>query len=339
MCNIDWDRVQKGVAREGEKMVWKPYGLPTILDLEHTAFHDQPISTPWDIPEKLAVSVAITGAFFQKHQNAAQPISPDEILQSAREVARAGASSVHIHVRDDNGYNVLSPERFNQVIQPIHDEFPDMVVDGCLVPALSGEWELMKEVLSSKLLDAAPINTTATYIGDSLFVKPAPIMIDKVRLINEAGGVPEIAVYTDADVANADRFLIKAGLIETPAAWLILPALPGCSPMENPRQMIDGLTRTASAIRDIDPDAFIMVCAAGRASTYVANLAALMGLHIRVGMEDTYWLWPHRDDRIASNMQALDMAKLISQVTGRPIATPVEYREMLGVKPRVAASA
>jgi 3-keto-5-aminohexanoate cleavage enzyme len=339
MCNIDWDRVQKGVAREGEKMVWKPYGLPTILDLEHTAFHDQPISTPWDIPEKLAVSVAITGAFFQKHQNAAQPISPDEILQSAREVARAGASSVHIHVRDDNGYNVLSPERFNQVIQPIHDEFPDMVVDGCLVPALSGEWELMKEVLSSKLLDAAPINTTATYIGDSLFVKPAPIMIDKVRLINEAGGVPEIAVYTDADVANADRFLIKAGLIETPAAWLILPALPGCSPMENPRQMIDGLTRTVSAIRDIDPDAFIMVCAAGRASTYVANLAALMGLHIRVGMEDTYWLWPHRDDRIASNMQALDMAKLISQVTGRPIATPVEYREMLGVKPRVAAGA
>jgi hypothetical protein len=103
------------------------------------------------------------------------------------------------------------------------------------------------------LLDAAPINTTATYVGDSLFVKLAPIMIEKVRIINEAGAKPEIAVYTDADVSNADRFLIRSGLIETPAVWLILPALPGCSPMENPRQMIEGLTRTAAAIKDVTP--------------------------------------------------------------------------------------
>ena len=331
MAKVDWDRVSRGVAREQEKMIWRPYGIPTVLDLEKSAFHDAPISAPWDIPEKLVVSVAITGAFFRHDQNPNQPLTPGEILNSAREVTKAGASTVHIHVRDDNGYNVLSPDRFRQVISPLREEFPSLVVDGCLVPALEGEWALMKEVLEGGVLDAAPINTTATYIGDSLFVKPAPIMIDKVRLINEAGAKPEIAVYTDADVSNADRFLIKAGLIETPAVWLILPALPGCSPMDNPRQMIDGLTRTASAIKDIDPDAFIMVCAAGRASTHVAALAALMGLHIRVGMEDTYWLWPHRDDRVESNLQALQMGQLISQVVGRPVASPEEYRAMLGL--------
>lgn len=338
MSNIDWDRVSKGVARENEKMIWRPYGIPTVLDLEHSAFHDAPISTPWDIPEKLAVSVAITGAFFKRDQNPNQPITPSEILTSAQEVARAGASTVHIHVRDDDGYNALDPDRFRQVIQPLRDEFPNLVVDGCLVPALEGEYDLMKDVLKSGLLDAAPINTTATYIGDSLFVKPAPIMIDKVRLINEAGSTPEIAVYTDADVANADRFLIRSGLIQTPATWLVLPALPGCSPMENPRQMIEGLTRTVGAIKDIDPDAFIMVCAAGRASTHVATLAALMGLHIRVGMEDTYWLWPHREDRVESNMQALQMGQMISQVVGRPVATQEEYRAMLRLPARDTAA-
>jgi 3-keto-5-aminohexanoate cleavage enzyme len=336
MANIDWDRVTKGVAREREKMIWRPYGLPTVLDLENSAFHDAPISTPWDVPEKLAVSVAITGAFFQHGQNPNQPLTPEAILASAQEVARAGASTVHLHVRDDNGYNVLSPERFRAVVDPLREEFPSLAIDGCLVPALEGEWELMKEVLEAGVLDAAPINTTATYIGDSLFVKPAPIMIEKVRLINEAGSVPEIAVYTDADVANADRFLIKSGLIQTPAAWLVLPALPGCSPMENPRQMIEGLTRTVSAIKDIDPDAFIMVCAAGRASTHVATLAALMGLHIRVGMEDTYWLWPHREDRIESNLQALQLGQMISQVVGRPVATQEDYRAMLGLPERAA---
>ena len=329
MVKIDWDRVGKGVARENERKIWRPYGAPIVLDLEHSAFHDAPISVPWNIPETLAVSVAITGAFFRRSQNPNQPYTPDEIRNSARECLEAGASTVHIHVRDDEGYNVLSLDRFQQVIAPLKKDYPDLSVDGCLVPALEGEWAEMKRVLATGLLDGAPINTTTTYIGDSLFSKPAPVMIEKVRLILENGGIPEIAVYTDADVANADRFLIKSGLIKGPAFWLILPALPGCSPMENPRQMVEGLMRTVTTIRDVDPDGVIMVCAAGRASMYVATLAAAMGLHIRVGMEDTYWLWPHRDDRIQSNLQTFELGAKLGEVLGRRVATRQEYTDML----------
>lgn len=333
MTNIDWQRVQAGLAREKHKMIWRPYGLPEIMSLETSAFHDAEISQPWDVPEKLIVSVAITGAFFQHHQNPNQPISPDEIRESAREVAQAGASALHIHVRDDDGYNVLSPRRFHDVIAPLHKEFPTMPIDGCLVPALAGEWEKMTAVMASKLLDAAPINATATYIGDAMFAKPAPVIMEKTRLINESGTKPEIAVYTDADVAIAKRYLISSGLVETPAFWVVLPALPGGSPMDNPRQMIEGLTRIVGAIRDIDPAGLIMVCAAGRASTYLATQAALMGLHIRVGMEDTYYRWPHRTDRLTSNLQALELAQRIAEVTGRDIATPEEARALIGLPP------
>lgn len=329
MAKIDWERVAKGVEREKGRMIWRPYGAPTVLDLEHSAFHDAPISVPWNIPESLAISVAITGAFFRKDQNPNQPITPTEIRNSARECLEAGASTVHIHVRDDEGYNVLSQERFEEVILPLKKDYPDLSVDGCLVPALEGEWDTMKRILGTGLLDGAPINTTTTYIGDSLFSKPAPIMIEKVRLILEAGGIPEIAVYTDADVGNADRFLIKSGLLKGPLFWLILPALPGCSPMENPRQMVEGLMRTVTTIRDIDPDGQIMVCAAGRASMYVATLAAAMGLHIRVGMEDTYWLWPHRNDRIESNVQTFQLGSKLADVLGRRVATRQEYTNLL----------
>lgn len=335
MTNIDWDRVSKGVARENNKMIWRPYGIPTVMDLEHSCYHDGPISEPWaEIPEQIIVSVAITGAFFRKDQNPNQAITPEEILASAREVALAGASAIHIHVRDEDGYNVLSPERFNAVIQPLHEEFPDVPVDACLVPALDGEWEKMNEVLDSGLLDAAPINSTATYIGDSLFVKPTPVLLEKTRKILEAGSVPEIAVYTDADVSNADRYLFKSGLLKAGATWLVLPALPGCSPMENPRQMVASLTRTVEAIRDVDPDAVIMVCAAGRASTYLATLAAVMGLHIRVGMEDTYFKWPHREDKLSSNLEAFQLAKQLAEVVGRRIATPTETRAIMGLASR-----
>lgn len=339
MTTIDWTRVSKGVARENQKMIWRPYGIPTVMDLEHTCFHDAPISEPWsEVPEEIIISVAITGAFFRADQNPNQPITPEEILASAREVAIAGASAVHIHVRDDEGYNVLSPERFQAVIEPLHEEFPDLPVDACLVPALDGEWDKMNEVLESGLLDAAPINSTATYVGDSLFVKPTPVLLEKTRRILEVGSVPEIAVYTDADVSNADRYLFKSGLLKSGAVWLVLPALPGCSPMENPRQMVAGLTRTVEAIRDVDPEAVIMVCAAGRASTYLATLAAVMGLHIRVGMEDTYFKWPHREDKLTSNLEAFQLAQQLAAVVGRRVATPAETRRIMGLAQRTATA-
>jgi 3-keto-5-aminohexanoate cleavage enzyme len=333
MTNVDWQRVEAGVAREHEKMIWRPYGIPTVLDLENSAYHDTPISQKWDVPETMIVSVAITGAFFQHKQNPNQPITPEEIRESARECALAGASSIHIHVRDDDGFNVLSPERFHEVIAPLHDEFPTMAIDGCLVPALSGEWAKMKEVLDSGLLDAAPVNATATYIGDSLFVKPAPILMEKTRLINACGSKPEIAVYTDADVSNADRFLLKSGLVEPGAVWVVLPGLPGGSPMDNTRQMIEGLIRMVNAIRDVDPTGVLVVCTAGRAAMHVATLAALMGLHIRVGMEDTYFKWPHRDDRLTSNLEALRLGQQIAEVVGRRVATPEETRAIMGLPP------
>jgi len=337
VAKIDWQRVEAGLVRDRHRIVWRPYGAPTIGDLERTAFHDVPISAPWDIPDRLIVSVAITGAFFRPPQNPKQPLSVEEIRESARTVLDAGASTVHIHVRDDRGYNVLSFERFKAVIEPLKNEYPDLFVDGCLVPAADGEWDEMKRVLAAKILDGAPVNPTASYVGDSMFVKPTPLLMEKTRLILEAGALPEIAVYTDADVSNADRYLIRSSLVKTPAVWLILPALPGCSPMNNPRQMVEGLMRTAGAIRDIDDRALILVCAAGRASMALATFAASIGLHIRVGMEDTYFLWPHRETKIESNLQPFSLGAKLAEVVGRPVATRVEYRKMLGLAP-VSAS-
>jgi len=101
--------------------------------------------------------------------------------------------------------------------------------------------------------------------------------------------------------------------------------------MENPRQMVDGLTRIASSIFDVDPEATVLVCAAGRASMYLVTVAAAMGLHIRVGMEDTMWLWPHREDLVTSNVQFLKMAIQLASVLGRDVASHAEYREMVGM--------
>ena len=283
------------------------------------------------LTEKLIISVAITGAFFTKSINPNQPITPAAIREEARQCAAAGASTVHIHVRDDQGFNTLSLDRFKEVVDPLREEFPELPIDGCLVAALDGEWEQMTKVLDAGVFDAVPVNAAATYVGDALFAKPVPVIMEKARLVQEAGAKVLIACYTDGDVSNADRYLIKPGLVETPSYWAILPGLPGCIPMDNPRQMMAGLTRVASAIYDVDPEATILVCAGGRAAMSVVTVAAAMGLHVRVGMEDTIWRWPHREDLVESNLQFFEMAKQLASVVGREIATPAEYRQMIGM--------
>ncbi|GAA1515734.1 3-keto-5-aminohexanoate cleavage protein [Nocardioides humi] len=334
---VYWDRVSEGVARAEGRMIWKPYGLPEIIDPERSAFFEGDVQPPWDVPDKIVIQPAITGAFFTRTANPNQPITPEEIFAEAKACADEGASAVHLHVRGDNGYNVLDQSRFEQVVHPLREAHPDLSVDGCLVTALPGEWDEMKRCLDAGVLDAVPVNTTAVYNGDSLFAKPVPLLLEKTRLILEAGSKPIIATYTDADVNNAERYLFRSGLLGSGQLWCVLPGLPGCSPMENPRQMVDGLTRFASLIYDVDPEATILVCAAGRASIYLVTVAAALGLHIRVGMEDTVWRYPHRQEKLASNLQAFRVAKQLAEVLGRDVATPREYRDLVGLPQRSAA--
>ena len=65
---------------------------------------------------------------------------------------------------------------------------------------------------------------------------------------------------------------------------------------------------------------------------YIATLAILMGLHIRVGTEDTIWRYPHRDEKVKSNLQAFQTAKALCDLLGREIASAEEHRRAIGVK-------
>ncbi len=101
--------------------------------------------------------------------------------------------------------------------------------------------------------------------------------------------------------------------------------------MHNPRQMISGLTRIVDSTMDINPNSIISVCASGRPSVYLVTLAMLMGLHVRLGMEDTVWRYPHRDELVSSNLQQLEAVKAIAENLGRNPMSGARYREVLGV--------
>lgn len=328
---VHWDHVKKWVSREGLITKWKAYGMPEALDPFASRFVDVAPMPRWDIPQKIMISTAITGAFYSKRTNPHQPITPAEIRASAEECILAGAPNIHIHVRDDDGFNVLDIDRFREVIAPLRAKYPQVTFDGCLVAVNQAESDAMQPAIDTGLFDALPVNTTAICCGDSMFFKAPHVVIEKARLVEAAGLKPLIAVYDDGDIDNARRFLVESGVVSRPLSWLILPALPGCSPMHNPQQMVDGLMRMVRAIRDIDPTSFITVCAAGRPSVYLATLAVLLGLHVRVGMEDTVWKYPHSEELLQSNVQVFQQIRAIASALGREVMTPAEYRLSQGM--------
>lgn len=331
---VNWDKIEEYKKIDPSfTCIWNPYGLPEIVDPIHTAFATQEVNVQpkWKTPDKIAISTTITGAFHSNRINPNHPQTRDEIYNSAREACLAGSPIVHIHVRDKDGYNVLDPDLYHSVIDPLREEFPMTVFDGCMVPFQTGEWEKMIECFKTGLLDVTPINTVAAYCGDTLFCKPPHVMIEKTRLCQEYGIKPQIAIYSDGDIDNADRYLIKTGLLEKPYHWIILPTLPGGSPMQSCRSMVYGFMHLHDKIKEIDPDSVIMVCAAGRASSYLATLAIMMGCQIRVGMEDTVWKWPHKNDMIKNNAEHFTQMKQLVQLLGRDVATPNEYRKEVGL--------
>ena len=73
------------------------------------------------------------------------------------------------------------------------------------------------------------------------------------------------------------------------------------------------------------------MCASGRPSVYLVTLAMLMGLHVRLGMEDTVWRYPHRDDLISSDLEQLEAVIAIADNLGRSLMSGTRYRDLLGV--------
>jgi 3-keto-5-aminohexanoate cleavage enzyme len=63
----------------------------------------------------------------------------------------------------------------------------------------------------------------------------------------------------------------------------------------------------------------------------MTTLATLMGLHVRVGTEDTYWRSPLSDDVVESNVEMVNTARTIAQLLGREVATADEYRSVIGL--------
>jgi 3-keto-5-aminohexanoate cleavage enzyme len=288
----------------------------------------------WDIPKKMALNVALAGRFSQE-TGAQHPTTIDGFLQDARSVIHAGATGFHLDygfLYDDEGnrldLTVPPTELFGSVINPLRAEFGRKFVSNV-------------NVLSGKTFDEcmSPAREGICEVAPCAAGHPIDFAVPAVDALQQAGVKPEIVIHSPGEIELAKRRFIDTGLLKKPYYFIILYGLPFDSGrtlisgtwVPNAQDMATQLFLMVNQLKSLDEDAQITVCAAGRATFYMTALATMLGLHIRVGTEDTYWRSPLSDDMVESNTEMVTRAKAMTELLGREVATADEYRAVIGL--------
>ena len=269
--------------------------------------------------EKLIITAAITGSRITRETTPHIPITPEEIVRSAVECHQAGASIVHIHVRDpESGLGTQDLEIFKQVVTPLREE-TDLVL--CLTTSgIPGRNIPIEERLAPLELkpELASFDAGSINLGDSVFIN-SPEFLDRAAKEMKARGVkPELEIFDLGMLITCLRMLDEKKL-DPPAHFQLVLGTPWGAPA-SPKSLIN--------FHEYIPEkATWSVIGIGQSHLPMSVMALAMGGHIRVGMEDN--IYYSRGVMAKSNAEFVERIVRIAREYGREIATPAETRKML----------
>lgn len=270
--------------------------------------------------EKLIITAAICGAEVTKEHNPSVPYTVDEIAREAKLAYDAGASIIHLHVREDDGTPTQNINRYKECIDAIKKVCPDAIIQPSTGGAvgMTNEERLQPVNLLPEMatLDCGTVN----FGGDEIFINTENMIKDFGSKMIELGIKPEVEVFDKGMVDMAIR-LNKKGFIKSPMHFdFVLGVNGGMS--ATPRDVVfmagsipEGSTFTVSGI--------------GRAEFPLAALSIIMGGHVRVGFEDNIYI--SQGVLAKSNGELVEKVVRIAKELGREVATPNEAREILGL--------
>jgi len=270
--------------------------------------------------EKVIITAAITGSRMMRDIAPYIPITPDEIARSAIEAWQAGASIVHIHVRDpETGLGSQDINLFRRVVGKIREK-TDLIlslttnnIPGRNLPTAERLSPLqLKPELAS--YDAGSIN-----LGGKAFVNDPAFLDEAARMMKEAGVKPEIEVFDLGMLVTALK-LRDEGKIDEPLHFQFCLGTPWGAPAT--------LKSFLHLYEHMPVHSTWSIFGVGRGFLPMAMMGLVMGGHIRVGMEDNIYVNP--GVLAKTNAELVERVTGICRAYGRDVATPAEARKILG---------
>lgn len=280
--------------------------------------------------DKVIISTALTGAITTRDQCPAIPYTPVELAQDAKRAYDAGSSIVHIHARRDDGFPTWEVETFRQIKEEVKKICPQVIINFSTGAVGLPPEERIRHITEVKP-DIAALNMGSMnyaiysskqkkFYHDLVFANPFKDIIFFLETMNAAGVRPELECFDTGHIGNT-RPLIDMGLLQAPYEFSFIMGVLG------------GIPATAENIanqkRNLPPDAHWQVIGIQRQQWTMIAAALTLDGHIRVGLEDNFYL---PDGEMArNNGDLVEAAVELVRTMGKEPATVAETRQMLGL--------
>jgi 3-dehydrocarnitine:acetyl-CoA trimethylamine transferase len=294
------------------------------------------------VNRNVIITCALTGAGDTVGRSEHVPVTPEQIAESGIAAARAGATVVHVHVRDpQTGVGSREVALYREAVERIRDSGVDVIVNttagmgGDLVldpqspttfvegTDLVGGVERLKHV-EELLPDICTLDCGSLNFGEGslVYVSTPDMLRDGAKRIQELGVRVEMEIFDTGHLWFA-RQLVEEGLIDAPPLFQLCMDIPYGAPAD------PALLQTM--VNQLPEGAVWASFALGRMQMPWVAQSVLLGGHVRVGLEDNLYL--SRGVK-ATNAQLVERARTIIEAMGAKVATPDEARELLRLKPR-----
>jgi len=300
--------------------------------------------------QPLVIQVAPYGPEFLPGDSDDIPLSMAEQVQKAVDCWNAGATVLHVHVREADGKGSKRLSMFNDMLARLRDAVPKMVlqVGGSISFAPEGEGaeaKWLEDDTRHMLAELTPkpdqvtiaINTNQMNVcellseddvaGTSLalpayqqayremWIPSGPAFVEEhLRRLQAAGVQPHFMLGDTGQLETVER-LIRRGVYTGPLVlnWV---GIGGGADGPNPCNMME-------FIRRVPPGAVLTIESIMRNVLPLNTMAIAMGLHVRVGIEDN--LWGRKGQRITSVQQVEQMVRIARELH-REVATGAQAK-------------
>lgn len=267
------------------------------------------------------ICVAITGSLPTKADNPAVPISVAEQVESTHEAFEAGASICHAHVRKDDGTPTSDPERFARLLEGLREHCPGMIVQFS-TGGRSGAGHERGGMLPLKP-DMASLSVGSVNFPNRVYDNP-PDLVDWLASEMKIHNVlPEIEAFDLSHLYKAAAMLETGQFAKPPYVQFVMGVK---NAMPADQFAFDHYVETTKRLL---PDVEWCAAGIGREQIKVVEWSVATGGHVRTGLEDNVRM--SREVLAPSNAALVKVAVAVCESNGRPVATAVQARELLGL--------
>lgn len=270
--------------------------------------------------EKLIITVATTGAMTTKENTPHLPTQPEEIAEEVYGAYKAGAAVAHIHVRTEEGKATMAVDRFQKTVALVREKCPDIIINMTSSGGLgfSDEERILPHTVIKPDMGTFDAGSMNFYQG--VFLN-SPTFLEKLGTAYLENGIkPEVEVFDAGMVWNAKR-LLKDGFLKAPIHFQCCMHVFG--------GMEGSAKNLAYLVESLPEGSTWSAFGCGPTANLMTAMAINMGGHARVGMEDNVYL--SKGVLAKHNYEFVEKVQRLAAEFNRPVATPAEARQILGL--------